>query len=116
MIDSGSHGLRAWQRSVTQAALEAMEEVGWETLDGVPVACRLAFTMPASQVNLRKVKRDGLVPSLTMPDLDKVVRSTLDALTAAGVWTDDRLVARLSASKVYGEEPGALIQVQEWKP
>ena len=44
------------------------------------------------------------------PDLDKLVRSTLDGLTTAGAYLDDSAVVILSVCKDYvrdGEEPGA---------
>lgn len=50
----------------------------------------------------------------TKPDADKLLRSTFDALTDIGAWTDDSQVAHLKASKLYtpeGEEPGALITI-----
>ena len=54
----------------------------------------------------------------TAPDVDKLVRSTMDALTKAGLYDDDRRVARLTASKTYAgglaslAEPGCLIVAQ----
>jgi crossover junction endodeoxyribonuclease RusA len=48
------------------------------------------------------------------PDLDKLCRSTLDALRMGGAYRDDAQVVKLYAHKVYadqGEEPGALIRV-----
>lgn len=52
-------------------------------------------------------------------DADKLARSTLDALTRAGVWDDDSQVIRLTASKRYcnaGEAPGCLIRVTDPSP
>lgn len=56
------------------------------------------FLRPPS---VKKAKR--LYPSVS-PDLSKIVRSTEDALTDAGVWTNDALVVVLSAWKVYAGE------------
>ena len=47
-------------------------------------------------------------------DIDKVCRSTLDALTDGGVFADDCLAVHLNAEKRYcvgSEPPGALITV-----
>ena len=44
--------------------------------------------------------------------LDKALRATFDALTEAGIWRDDKLVAQVTASKVYGDRPGARIHVE----
>ena len=46
------------------------------------------------------------------PDLDKLIRSTLDALTEARVWTDDSQVVRVTAEKRYDPFPGAFIEVR----
>ena len=48
------------------------------------------------------------------PDLDKLCRSTLDALRMGGAFKDDAQVVKLDAYKVYAdqaEQPGARIQV-----
>ena len=47
------------------------------------------------------------------PDIDKLQRSTLDALGEAGVWRDDSQVVDIRAWKSYAdnETPGAVITV-----
>jgi len=45
-------------------------------------------------------------------DVDKALRATFDALTEAGIWRDDKLVAQVTASKVHGVRPGARIHVE----
>ena len=45
------------------------------------------------------------------PDLDKLIRGVLDALTAV-VYRDDSQVTRITAQKVYGERPGVWIQAR----
>ena len=54
------------------------------------------------------------------PDADKLLRSTFDALTDAGMWRDDCQVAGLSGEplKVYanpGELPGARITIRSYE-
>jgi Holliday junction resolvase RusA-like endonuclease len=44
------------------------------------------------------------------PDLDKLVRGVLDALTAIA-YRDDAQVTRLTASKAYGDTPGVSVSV-----
>lgn len=50
------------------------------------------------------------------PDVDKLLRSTLDGLTEAGLWTDDAQVVTVAAAKMYVcsdfTRPGARIVVQ----
>lgn len=46
------------------------------------------------------------------PDLDKLSRSVLDAITG-GILKDDSQVVILNARKEYGDKPGVLIRVME---
>jgi len=46
------------------------------------------------------------------PDLDKLVRFTLDAITQSGtVWHDDAQVITITAAKVYADKPFIEIEV-----
>jgi Holliday junction resolvase RusA-like endonuclease len=94
--------LRTWREDVKHAALEAMG--GHPPMTG-PVEVVVTFTLQKP----RSVKRD--LPSVR-PDLDKLVRSTFDALTSAGVYADDSQVVTLSALKVYGIHPSAEVIVR----
>lgn len=49
------------------------------------------------------------------PDLDKLLRATMDALTDCGLWADDAQVVRVVADKQYAANcpPGAAIWVME---
>jgi len=63
----------------------------------------------------RSVKRHW--PSVR-PDLDKLIRSTLDGITMSGLWLDDAQVCHVDAMKFYTGsisrvEPGAVIIVEE---
>jgi crossover junction endodeoxyribonuclease RusA len=45
------------------------------------------------------------------PDLDKLVRAVLDALSEAGVWRDDAQVVSVVARKAYGSAPGLTVEI-----
>lgn len=50
-------------------------------------------------------------------DLDKLARALCDALTMAGVWTDDGLVVELHATKTYATPdapPGVAVRVTSY--
>jgi Holliday junction resolvase RusA-like endonuclease len=104
MIES-SAAVKTWRQDVKSAAegLRVMQSLA--TLDG-PLAARMVFTVrkPASAP-----KRRRTFPA-TKPDLSKLIRSTEDALTDAGLIADDaRIVEYDRAAKVYpGEDPEAL--------
>lgn len=98
IVDQDKVGLRSWRQDVRQAALEALP-AGWQTEAAFTV--RLAFRVKPPK-SLRK-SHSGKVTS--RPDLDKLVRSALDALDEAGVFRDDAQVWSLTALKRYAE-PG----------
>jgi crossover junction endodeoxyribonuclease RusA len=71
------------------------------------LAISIMFTLPAPKTTKR------LYPTVR-PDVDKLLRSTFDALTISGFWHDDSLVVSVLAAKRYaaaGEPLGALIEV-----
>ena len=97
---------KAWRAAVTDAASEA--HVG-DTFVG-PVCVDLFFVMPRP----KSVRRE--YPAVK-PDLDKLIRSTLDGISDAQVWTDDALAVGIVAQKVYagsGDTPGAHITIGRW--
>lgn len=47
----------------------------------------------------RQPKARALRPGTGKPDLDNVVKLAMDALTLAGVWSDDRQVAQITAAR-----------------
>lgn len=109
VIESGHARVQAWREDVKAVALDARGTCPCDdpdctlaaTIDG-PVSVAVTFTLPKPRTVNRRY------PHLK-PDLDKLTRSTFDALTAAGVWADDARVVRLVAEKTYpGGAPGAL--------
>lgn len=111
MVESSAK-VRPWREAVKLAALAA--RAGRAPIDG-PVFARMVFTLPKP---LSAPKRRRTWPD-KKPDLSKLVRSTEDALSDAGVWRDDsRVVEYERVAKVYpGEDvdaldaPGARIEV-----
>lgn len=109
MVES-SKKVKPWREAVEAAALTALNDLPREErrmfpLDG-PLAARFVFTLakPTSAP-----KRTRTWP-IRYPDASKLLRSTEDALTKAGVWVDDaRLVELDRLAKVFpGEDPEAL--------
>jgi Holliday junction resolvase RusA-like endonuclease len=98
--------LPAWRAAVKRAAYERYRELDvlpdqLPLLRG-PVAVSVVFRMPADR------RPDA------PPDLDKLLRSTWDALTGARVWEDDGRVVRVESEKVRvgpGVATGADIEI-----
>jgi Holliday junction resolvase RusA-like endonuclease len=95
MVHSQGSALAVWRSTVALAA--KLHEVKF--MEG-PVAIQLDFFM----LKPRTIKRD--MPTVP-PDLDKLIRGVLDALTGI-VYRDDAQVVSILATKSYGE-PGVNI-------
>lgn len=102
-----SKQLPLWREDVKQAALKALEENPLWDRTFSTITAHMVFTFARPRHHYRTGKwshtlRDG-APVLhhVKPDLDKLIRSTGDALAAAGVFADDCRLARVDATKVY---------------
>lgn len=112
ILVESSKKVRPWRQDV-KAAAEAMRD-GGATIDE-PVRVRMVFTLPKPT---SAPKRKRTYPS-KKPDLSKLVRSTEDALTDAGIWRDDSRVVECVARKVFPNEdeeslsaPGVRIEIE----
>lgn len=99
-----------WRHAVTLAAVTAAADTFEPFAGPVAVSVVFRFPRPKSWPNRRGAWKD------TAPDLDKLLRSTLDGLTDAGVWRDDAQVCRIVATKAVAQPgepatPGASVEV-----
>ncbi|MFJ2719432.1 RusA family crossover junction endodeoxyribonuclease [Streptomyces sp. NPDC087437] len=123
MVESSAK-VKPWREAVKSAALDALAyDEAWAPLaEAVRVDVVFTLARPKSHYGTGK-NTDRVKPSAPQyptgkPDLDKTVRSTLDALTDAGVWRDDSFVNALFAVKAFPltgsdalSHPGAVIRV-----
>lgn len=109
VLVESSAKVRPWREDVRHAAQECFEQ----PLVG-PVSVEVVFLLPRPKSV--STKRRPL-PTVK-PDLDKLLRSTLDALKSAGVYGDDSQVVQVACSKVYAEDQpsGAVIEIGSTKP
>ena len=105
IITSANKRLKAWRTKAVLIMRQAMLNAGMTEPLRVPVEVSIGDIRPLP----KRCKR--LYPCVR-PDLDKVVRAALDALTEASVIRDDCLVCKLGAWKNYGTEPGVAITVE----
>ncbi len=118
MIES-SKQVKPWRDAVRLAAIEEMGDA-WTMLDE-PVELRVTFYFTRPKAHYRTGKNAHLLRDAApayphgKPDCSKLVRSTEDALTEAGVWRDDARITTIVAGKRYGTYPGAIISVQPEK-
>ena len=108
-----SKRVKPWRAAVKEAALEVMKcYEGFPIETAVTLEVAFAFLRPKSHRKANGDLKPNAPPRhVNSPDLDKLVRSTSDALTEAGLIRDDRLIVRLLASKHYGSFSGARVAI-----
>jgi crossover junction endodeoxyribonuclease RusA len=113
MIEQSAY-VAPWREAVRAAAL--LPEVWAADVRPLlgPLSVVVTFTLakPRSAPKRRRTFPDRA------PDVDKLLRSTLDGLTSAGVWRDDAQVIELFGRKAYPGEhhdaltvPGAIVRI-----
>lgn len=100
-----------WRNAVSAAAVAARQQQPEQFAGAVGV--RITFFLPRP----KSAPKSRIFPDVT-PDLDKLLRSTLDGISDAGVWADDKQVVQIVASKRYATAdvecvPGALILIEK---
>lgn len=99
MLDGKSPAARAkhkaWRTAVTEAAIERMD--GAPPLDG-PLMLAVQFRLPMPPSRRKSVQARGIAWHATKPDIDKLLRSTIDGLADGGALRDDSRIAYVSAN------------------
>lgn len=111
ILAESSKKVKPWRQDVKASAETAIDhwiranESDWAPMDG-PLRARVVFTIPKPA---SAPKRKRTYPC-RKPDLSKLLRSTEDALTDAGLIADDaRMVEFSRLAKVFpSEDPEAL--------
>ena len=103
LVEAGK-GYYEWAATVASTALVEKVKQKWPRHVEGPVSVMLDF-------ELRRPDRPKHPAHITKPDLDKLCRGVLDALTSASVWNDDAQVDKLILSKHYSNTPGVSIVV-----
>lgn len=123
MIES-SKAVKPWRQDVVAAALDAIGQ--WEAEHGAPwetftspviFSGDFTFVRPKSHYgsgrNATALKASAPDWVGKKPDLDKILRSTWDALSTAGIWRDDSLAVIDRSSKRFGSTAGVTLTVTE---
>lgn len=110
VLVESSTKVRPWRDAVAYAVHQRMRatgHIGWQI---GPVTVAITFWLHRP-VSLPKTK---VCWPWHRPDLDKLLRSTFDALSESGVWRDDAQVVTCHARKRYvaeGQATGAGITI-----
>lgn len=108
--------LKPWRSLVSMKAEQAMGHNNPFTCP-VAVVVTFSFNRPKGHFGTgkkaRTLKADSPVFKTSKPDVDKLLRGMLDAMTGI-VYSDDSLVAHIEGSKVYSHEcPGAFVSIKK---
>jgi len=109
VLTESAKGLPQWRATVALAGRQALMKgnegatVGWWAKKALLV--RLAFYLPRPASLPKKVQ-----DAVKRPDLDKLTRAVLDALTGI-VWVDDSQITRLELAKDYAHTPHHNVEV-----
>lgn len=113
-VDGNAPAVKAWHGDVALAAREAMH--GLPMFVGNPLGVAVVFRLvrPAGHFGKRGLKPTAPRFPSVKPDLDKLLRATMDPLEGI-VFDGDSRIARFEVTKVYcapGEVAGADITVE----
>ena len=104
--DANARALKTWRKNVHGECVAAMRNAGIATLDG-PIVVHAKYFFPHTQKS-----KEGMV-KITAPDLDKINRSTGDALESSKLIVNDARIVGWPATpaKFYSDTPRAEIVV-----
>lgn len=104
--DSNAKKLKPWRAEMAGCITAAMAEQRWTTLDA-PAEVLITFHLPRPAAHFGSGRNSGVLKDSapawksTMPDIDKLTRAVLDAITTSQALRDDARVARLVVEKRY---------------
>jgi len=130
VLVESSRAVKPWREAVKAAALGELNRLrlddapGWVPgrLEPITVAAVFTVVRPASHYrtgrHAEQLRTTAPLEPVGRPDVDKLIRSTFDALTDAGALVDDARVVDVHAVKCYPggnldalDAPGAVITV-----
>ena len=119
MVES-SKNVKPWRQDVKFTALAA-KPANWDTAPAMSLSVVFRFLRPSSHYGTKNALRPSAPQHCTSArngDIEKLIRSTNDALTGV-LFDDDRQVVTVTATKRYctaNEQPGAVITLTALTP
>lgn len=108
MVEMAGNPLKVWRSSIAVMAQREAQKHHWEITDA-PISAKLIFA-------LKRPKKPRYPYPAVRPDVDKLSRAVLDALTDSGaIWSDDSQVVRLIAEKEYARPGEEGVRIALWK-
>jgi Holliday junction resolvase RusA-like endonuclease len=104
---SNAAALSQWRHDIGEAAQRA----GVPCTDGpAELVATFSFARPKSHHGKRGLRPSAPAQHIQRPDIDKLARALLDALTSIA-YTDDRHVTTLTLHKQWSDAPGCVVHV-----
>lgn len=100
LVESAGPALAYWRNQVSIEAMKAYRDAELLTPLTGPLTVHIDFRFPMPASRPKKTRTTGWQWKTTAPDIDKLCRSTLDALTAAALIEDDARIVHLTATKI----------------
>lgn len=117
MVEMSKH-VKPWRSDVRDAAIAYLSRTDRTRFPlAGPLSVDMVFSIARAKGHYGTGRNAGVLKAsaprfpASMPDLSKLLRSTEDALTSAGLWADDALVVdygRLAKVYVASPDPDAL--------
>lgn len=113
VYDQQGRKLKNWQEAIKWAAIAHRRAPVTEARQAFRIRLVFQFPRPKNQLTSRGKRTVKFRPLPTVkPDVDKLTRAVLDALSGT-IYKDDAQVTTITARKTYHETPGAWIQIIE---
>lgn len=110
ILVESSRAVAPWRTDVALQVSAEIHRTGWTIGKDIPLFVELTFRLHRPAAAKKRTY------PYTSPDVDKLARSTLDALTTCGAIGDDSRIVTLTATKRYaepGEPTGATITITQ---
>ena len=121
MVESSTK-VKPWREAVRSQVQAALEKGVDPLPKGMPVAVQIIFCLPRPKSHYRTGRNAHLLRDdaprthvATRPDLDKLIRSTLDGLTSGGLYVDDSQVVDIGSAKRYADGRPVGAEITVWR-
>lgn len=112
LLDSSKY-LAKWREQVNFSTRRAYLDAGLGKADMPLIAAGPVFLVIAHYVTEDQCRAAGTDEPTGRPDVDKLLRATIDGLGEARAFTEDRQVVSVTTSKSRRSEPGAEIIISD---
>lgn len=116
IVTPASKYQKPWQEAVKWSFLESEYAKMTSLTEPLDVRIDFCFIRPNNHFgtgkNKGKLKSSAPAYPAKRPDIEKLARSTNDALTGL-VWKDDSQIVLLTVAKIYSDRSGADITIKE---